>query len=142
MAFDELDTELYDSFAGAPAPVGVSGAVEVSSSTDVPEGSFRPEIYRRNGVAADDEFRDAAEGMDRLASEVSEVESEYFAIPIRVRMAGSQDKVKSLRGRWESLTAKMGSQQQVVDAASKRRREFGLDLVSRSLDESTEDGAE
>tara|TARA_R110000824_G_scaffold29990_4_gene99154 strand:- start:737 stop:1165 length:429 start_codon:yes stop_codon:yes gene_type:complete len=142
MAFDELDTELYESFAGAPAPVGVAGAVEVASPDKAPDGSFRSEIRRRKGEAVDDEFRDAVVGMGRLVSEVKEVESEYFDIPIQVRLAGSKDNVKSLRERWESLTAKMGSQQQVLVDLGKRRRELGRDLVSRGFGQVIEEGTE
>ena len=77
-----------------------------------------------------------------MVSEVKEVESEYFDIPIQVRLAGSKDNVKSLRERWESLTAKMGSQQQVLVDLGKRRRELGRDLVSRGFGQVIEEGTE
>ena len=141
MALDLIDIELMESFSFPEGKVALAARevrpVVVESE---PAGSFRPEMEDAQGQALDKEYEDAMAEMDRLKSNTLAVEEEYFEFPHKVRLAGVDQRIKSLKSQWDSLTDKMATQEGILSELRERRRKGGRDLVFHRLQEAMESG--
>lgn len=141
MALEALDMELAAAFRGVDIPMETEEPeVEPAPPYEAPNGSFRNEVEDRRGQELDQEYDGALEELERLTSNVARIEEEYFEFSTPVRLAGQNERIKSLRSQWDSLTDKMGAQQRAIRDIEGRRRLTGRDLVMHRLQEALEAG--